>query len=638
MKKIILIGFLSFMASIVAFSQIMEPVKWSFQQQAKSDSIVELIFSATIEDGWHLYGMNLPEDGPIPTAIHFDTTENVDFIDEVFSNSIPIKQFDETFQMELSWFDSKAVFVQKIKTKQEKYNIDGYVEFMACNNQSCLPPTKVFFSFGSKQEILEENGEVFILPEYWQPVILELNAFGETDMNPSSQPWWMIFLKGLLGGLLAILTPCIWPIIPMTISFFLKRSKDKNQGRIDAVFYGFSIVFIYLLLGFVVTLIFGASALNSLSTNAVFNLFFFVLLVTFAISFLGFFEITLPSSWSSRIDSKAEKTTGFISVLLMAFTLVIVSFSCTGPIIGTLLVDVSVNGSVLAPLVGMFGFAVALALPFSLFAFFPTWLNSLPKSGGWLNSVKVVLGFLELALSLKFLSVADLAYGWGILDREVFLILWIAIFILLGFYLLGKIRFPHEEKKQYISIFRRFLGIVSFTFVIYLIPGFWGAPLKSISAFAPPLYTQNFFIHRQSHISFNDFDEGMNYAKKEKKPVLVNFSGHGCVNCRKMEASVWTDEQVNSILTNDVVLITLFVDDKKKLDTPIIIEENGKKRTLETIGDRNSYLQRVKFGANAQPFYVLLNNEGSPLEKAYVFDENPQNFVAFLEKGLKNYN
>lgn len=638
MKKVIFIYIFFFTNIFSVFSQILEPIKWSFLQEEKEESIVELTFKATIDDGWHLYGMNLPENGPISTTIHFNNTENIDFIGDLSTESTLIKKFDETFQMELSWFDNEAIFTQKIKIKDPNIPIDGYVEFMACSNQSCLPPSKVTFSFGERESIVLENEEKTVFPNYWQPVISELTAFGETATNSSNQSWWILFLKGFLGGLLAILTPCVWPIIPMTISFFLKRSKNKLQGKLDAVFYGVSIVFIYLLLGIVITLIFGASALNSLSTSAFFNLFFFVLLVVFAISFLGVFEITLPSSWSSKIDSKAEKTTGIISLLLMAFTLVLVSFSCTGPIIGTLLVDVSVNGSVFAPMIGMFGFAVALALPFSIFAVFPTWLTSLPKSGAWLNSVKVVLGFLELALALKFLSVADLAYGWRILDREVFLTLWIVIFSLLGFYLLGKIHFAHETKEQHVSVFRLFLSIVSFAFAIYLVPGLWGAPLKSISAFAPPLYTQDFSLYNnQPHASFTNFDEAMHFAQKEGKPVLVNFSGHGCVNCRKMEASVWTDEQVKDMLTNDIVLVTLFVDDKKKLNSPITIEENGKKRILETFGDENSYLQRMKFGANAQPFYVLLNNEGNPLEKAFVFDENPQNFIHFLKEGLKNY-
>ncbi len=653
------------MASIVAFSQIMEPVKWSFQQQAKSDSIVELIFSATIEDGWHLYGMNLPEDGPIPTAIHFDTTENVDFIDEVFSNSIPIKQFDETFQMELSWFDSKAVFVQKIKTKQEKYNIEGYVEFMACNNQSCLPPTKVFFSFGSKQEILEENGEVFILPEYWQPVISELNAFGETDMNPSSQPWWMIFLKGLLGGLLAILTPCIWPIIPMTISFFLKRSKDKNQGRIDAVFYGFSIVFIYLLLGFVVTLIFGASALNSLSTNAVFNLFFFVLLVTFAISFLGFFEITLPSSWSSRIDSKAEKTTGFISVLLMAFTLVVVSFSCTGPIIGTLLVDVSVNGSVLAPLVGMFGFAVALALPFSLFAFFPTWLNSLPKSGGWLNSVKVVLGFIEVALGLKFLSVADQVYQWNLLDREVYLAIWIVVFSLLGLYLLGKIRFVHDSPVEHLSVKRLFFAIVVFSFVVYMIPGMWGAPLKALSGYLPPVESIDFNLAKQNvvytqsgseqhnvypakkftqmglkHIDgipgFFDLQEALEYSKKVNKPVFIDYTGAACVNCREMEAVVFSDSKIRELLNNKFVFVSLYGDVKTEVpQEDWVTLPNGK--VLKALGKINTNFIMEKYKVNAMPYYIIVDANGNEIVPARGYNLDKEAFEQFLNNAVEVY-
>jgi len=446
----------------------------------------------------------------------------------------------------------------------------------------------------------------------------------------------VIFLAGLVGGFLALFTPCVWPIIPMTVSFFLKRSENKSKGRRDAFLYGLAIIFIYVTLGILITLIFGASALNSMSTNAVFNLLFFALLVVFAISFFGAFEITLPASWSTKLDAKADSTAGFISILFMAFTLVLVSFSCTGPIIGTLLVEVSTSGSILAPAVGMLGFSVALAVPFTLFAIFPSWLKSLPKSGGWLNKVKVVLAFLELALALKFLSVADLAYGWRILDREVFLALWIVIFTLLGFYLLGKIRFPHDDETKHTSVLGTFLAIVSLSFALYMVPGLWGAPLKSISAFSPPLYTQDFNLYKNEvHAAFDDYDIGMAYAAQKGLPVVVDFSGYGCVNCRKMEASVWTHPKVKDLLEKKFVLITLFVDDKKELPEPFQIQENGKTRTIRTIGDKWSYLQRVKFGANAQPFYVMLDNEGKPLNKPFTFDENPQNFITWLEKGTK---
>jgi thiol:disulfide interchange protein DsbD len=469
---------------------------------------------------------------------------------------------------------------------------------------------------------------------YWEPVIDLVK--GEKEKNKGFL-WW-IFLEGMLGGLLAIFTPCVWPIIPMTVSFFLKRNNDKARGRRDALLYGVSIVAIYLLLGILITVIFGASALNSLSTSAFFNLLFFALLVLFGISFLGAFEITLPSSWTTKLDKKAESTQGILSIFLMAFTLALVSFSCTGPIIGTLLVDVSVSGSILAPAIGMFGFAFALSIPFTLFAMFPSWMQSMPKSGGWLNVVKVTLGFLELAFALKFFSVADLAYGWGLLDREVFLTLWIVLFFLLGLYLIGKLRFVHDSELRGLSVHRFLLGIMSFAFAIYMLPGLWGAPLKVISAFAPPLRTQDFNLYKDEvHPAFYDYDEGMDYAKKVGKPAVVDFTGHGCVNCRKMENSVWINPEVKEQLTQNYILISLYVDEKKLLEEPYTVTENGKEYSIKTVGDKWSYLQRYKFGANAQPYYVLLDNEGIPLNKAYTYSEDVNKFIQFLEKGLKNY-
>ena len=525
-----------------------------------------------------------------------------------------------------------------------KVKVNGYVKFMACDDKSCLPPTKRPFALtlsasptATSVEKVPEIQKPTVIPlsktsDYWTPVITELKSFGETK-DSTTTSLWLIFLAGLAGGFLALFTPCVWPIIPMTVSFFLKRSENKKRGQRDAILYGLAIVFIYVTLGILITLIFGASALNSLSTNAIFNLIFFGLLVLFAVSFFGAFEITLPSSWSTKLDVKADSTAGFISILFMAFTLVLVSFSCTGPIIGTLLVQVSSTGSVLAPAVGMMGFAVALSIPFSLFALFPSWLKSLPKSGGWLNTVKVVLAFLELALALKFLSVADLAYGWRILDREVFLAIWIVIFAMLGVYLLGKIRFPHDSESKHTSVPGVFLAIISFAFSLYMIPGLWGAPLKAISAFAPPLYTQDFNLYKNDvHPAFTDYDLGMAYAAEKKLPVVVDFSGFGCVNCRKMEASVWTDPTVTELLKKDFVLISLFVDDKTALPKSYEVNENWRTTLIETIGDKWSYLQRYKFGANAQPFYVMLNIEGKPLNKAYPFDENPLHFVSWLKK------
>ncbi|WP_301069565.1 protein-disulfide reductase DsbD, partial [uncultured Bacteroides sp.] len=473
--------------------------------------------------------------------------------------------------------------------------------------------------------------------DLWKPVVNELQALGETT-SQEDMSWVYIFITGFIGGLLALFTPCVWPIIPMTVSFFLKRSKDKKKGIRDAWTYGASIVVIYVTLGLLVTGLFGANALNSLTTNAVFNIFFFLMLVVFAASFFGAFEITLPSKWSNAVDSKAEKTGGLLSIFLMAFTLSLVSFSCTGPIIGFLLVQVSTTGNMIAPAIGMLGFALALALPFTLFALFPSWLKSMPKSGGWMNVIKVTLGFLELAFALKFLSVADLAYGWRILDRETFLALWIVLFALLGLYLLGKIKFPHDDDDTKVSVPRFFIALCSLAFAVYMLPGLWGAPLKAVSAFAPPMQTQDFNLYNNEvHAKFDDYELGMEYARQHGKPVMLDFTGYGCVNCRKMELAVWTDPKISDIINNDYVLITLYVDNKTPLPSPVKIVENGTERTLRTVGDKWSYLQRVKFGANTQPFYMLINNEGEPLNKSYSYDESISKYIEFLQTGLENY-
>lgn len=569
--------------------------------------------------------------------------------------------------MEVKFFEGTAKFSQKVKLTGGDYLITGYLEFGACNDQNCLPPTSVDFSYkgtvaaaasatsapakteeaaapAESTETVDSTAAVTTAPQtlqeatdYWKPVIKELSNYGSTE-EQESHSWIYIFFTGLVGGILALFTPCVWPIIPMTVSFFLKRTKDKKKGIRDAWTYGASIVVIYVALGLAITLIFGASALNALSTNAIFNILFFLMLVIFAASFFGAFEITLPSKWSNAVDSKAEATTGLLSIFLMAFTLSLVSFSCTGPIIGFLLVEVSTTGSVVAPAIGMLGFAIALALPFTLFAMFPSWLKSMPKSGGWMNVIKVVLGFLELAFALKFLSVADLAYGWRLLDRETFLALWIVIFALLGMYLLGKIKFPHDDDNNKVGVGRFFLALISLAFAVYMIPGLWGAPLKAVSAFAPPMQTQDFNLYKNEvHAKFTDFDAGMEYARQNNKPVMIDFTGYGCVNCRKMELAVWTDPKVSQMLNDDYVLITLYVDEKTKLPEPIKVTENGTERTLRTIGDKWSYLQRSKFGANAQPFYVLLDNEGMPLNKSYSYDEDIAKYVDFLQTGLKNY-
>ena len=634
--------------------------------------------------------MNLPEGGPVSTSFTFETLNGAELIGQPVPSVKPTTVYDEQFAMNLRWYPGTVSFTQKLKvTDPAKFKAEGEVEFMACNDETCLPPDQIPFSFDKKsihvdpalaanssttevdkedataiqpdtQVVAEEASELNTpdpaaketpattspkasdsltdSPNLWSPVIDQLKSFGDSTVSAADTSWLFIFFAGFLGGLIALLTPCVWPMIPMTVSFFLKRTKDRKKAIRDAITYGLSIIVIYLVMGLLITGIFGASALNDLSTNAIFNILFFLLLVVFAVSFFGAFELVLPASWTSKLDSKADSTTGVLSIFFMSFTLVLVSFSCTGPIIGTLLVQAASMGTAVGPAIGMFGFALALSIPFSVFAIFPNMLQSMPKSGGWLNSVKVVLGFLELALALKFLSVADLAYGWRLLDREAFIVLWIVIFSLLGVYLLGKIKFSHDSEVKYVSVPRLFMAIISFAFAIYMVPGLWGAPLKAISAFAPPLYTQDFNLYKNEvHAAFDDYESGMAYAKKVNKPVMIDFSGFGCVNCRKMEASVWTDPKVKQMLENDYVLITLMVDDKTKLPQPIEIHENGKTRKLKTIGDKWSYLQRSKFGSNAQPFYILLNDEGQPLGPSYAFNEDVSKYIQFLQNGLKEF-
>ena len=659
-KRLLFYWLLSVLLALPALAQIQEPIKFKTEWKQNSNSEAEIIFNATIDKGWHVYSTELEEGGPISASFNIDQIQGAETIGKLTPVGNEINEMDPIFGMKVRYFKDKATFIQKIKITDKNYSIKGYLEYGACNDENCLPPTSVDFSFNgtstspataseSKEDITnnaDSSSEISMTPlkiassektDYWKPVINELNSFGE-HAGEESMSWIYIFLTGLAGGLLALFTPCVWPIIPMTVSFFLKRTKDKKKGIRDAWTYGASIVVIYLTLGLAITLIFGASALNALSTNAVFNILFCLMLLVFAASFFGAFEITLPSKWSNAVDSKAEQTTGLLSIFLMAFTLSLVSFSCTGPIIGFLLVEVSTTGSVIAPAIGMLGFAIALALPFTLFALFPSWLKSMPKSGGWMNVIKVTLGFLELAFALKFLSVADLAYGWRILDRETFLALWIVIFGLLGMYLLGKIKFPHDDDDQKVSVPRFFMALISLSFAIYMIPGLWGAPLKAVSAFAPPMQTQDFNLYKNEvHAKFTDYEAGMEYARMNNKPVMLDFTGYGCVNCRKMELAVWTDQNVSKLLTEDYVLITLYVDDKTKLAEPITVTENGKERTLRTVGDKWSYLQRSKFGANAQPFYVLVDNDGMPLNKSYSYDEDIKLYIDFLETGLKNY-
>ena len=655
MKKAFLLSLvLTIFSYVSAFAQIQDPVQFSSEWKTVSETEAEIVFTGTIDAGWHVYSTDLGDGGPISATFNIDKMEGLELDGKLTPQGKEVENFDKLFEMKVRYFENKATFVQKLKITGANYFIEGYLEYGACNDENCLPPTAVSFTYSGKgvaggaNAAVEKEAEAtapaqdtavnnqVATSDYWTPVIDQLNAFGEE--NATNQSWIYIFIAGFLGGLVALFTPCVWPIIPMTVSFFLKRSKDKKKGIRDAWTYGASIVVIYVTLGLAITLIFGASALNSLSTNAIFNILFFLMLVVFAASFFGAFEITLPSKWSNAVDSKAEQTSGLLSIFLMAFTLSLVSFSCTGPIIGFLLVELGTSGNIIAPAIGMLGFALALALPFTLFAMFPTWLKSMPKSGGWMNVIKVTLGFLELAFALKFLSVADLAYGWRILDRETFLALWIVIFGLLGFYLLGKIKFPHDDDDTTVSVPRFFMALVSLAFAVYMIPGLWGAPLKAVSAFAPPMSTQDFNLYKNEvHAQFKDFDAGMEFAKQNGKPVMLDFTGYGCVNCRKMELAVWTDSKVSDLIQNDYVLITLFVDDKTPLPEHIKVMENGKETTLRTIGDKWSYLQRTKFGANAQPFYVLIDNEGKPLNKAYKYDEDINQYVDFLQTGLKNY-
>ena len=680
MKKLISSLLLSFVVCVLQ-AQIKDPVKFKTEFNTLSDTEAEIVFTAAIDKGWHVYSTELGDGGPISATFNVDKTSGIELLGKLKPVGKEVATFDKLFEMKVRYFENTAKFIQKVKLTGGAYEIEGYLEYGACDDESCLPPTEVPFKFSGvaktanaaaakaeqpeKKEVekKEEAAPVVskdtvammeLVPatttdastgiqpavasgELWKPVISELQALGE-EHTQGDMSWIYIFVTGFLGGLLALFTPCVWPIIPMTVSFFLKRSKDKKKGIRNAWTYGASIVVIYVALGLAITLIFGASALNALSTNAIFNILFFLMLVVFAASFFGAFEITLPSKWSNAVDSKAESTTGLLSIFLMAFTLSLVSFSCTGPIIGFLLVQVSTTGSIVAPAIGMLGFAIALALPFTLFALFPSWLKSMPKSGGWMNVIKVTLGFLELAFALKFLSVADLAYGWRLLDRETFLALWIVIFALLGFYLLGKIKFPHDDDDNKVGVTRFFMALVSLAFAVYMVPGLWGAPLKAVSAFAPPMQTQDFNLYKNEvHAKFDDYDLGMEYARLNGKPVMLDFTGYGCVNCRKMEAAVWTDPKVSDLINNDYVLITLYVDNKTPLTEPVKIVENGTERTLRTVGDKWSYLQRVKFGANAQPFYVLLDNQGKPLNKSYAYDEDIPKYIEFLQTGLENY-
>ena len=679
--------------SLTAMAQ-QNPVHFSVQQKQVSPTEVEVIFTAKIDQGWHVYSTNLPADGPTSASLHVDKAEGVTPVGKLTPRGKELNVYDKTFEMKLRYFENSVGFVQRYKITAKTYSIKGYLEYGACNDEMCLPPTQVEFNFkgngpasapaatptaanaetektttaatdvaadglsaltamtadtAKKSDVLpgdtagsvkQENAQVNADVNLWQPVIKELSAFNSTKDSTNSS-LWSIFFMGILGGFIALLTPCVWPIIPMTVSFFLKRAKDdRKKGIRDAVTYGLSIIVIYMGLATLVTWAFGPQKLNELATNAPFNVFFFLLLAVFAFSFFGWFELRLPSSWGNAVDNKASATTGLLSIFLMAFTLSLVSFSCTAPVVGLLLVQAATSGDWVAPAVGMFGFALALALPFTFFALFPTLLKKAPKSGSWMNMIKVVLGFIELAFSLKFLSVADLAYGWHILDRETFLSIWIVLFGLLGLYLIGKLKFPHDDSEQKaMPVPAIMLGLCSLAFSVYMLPGLWGAPCKAVSAFAPPINTQDFNLAPQTvHAAYTDYDEGMRAAAAAGKPVLVDFTGFGCVNCRKMEASVWTDSRVADKLNKDYVLISLYVDDKTPLKQPVEVKlPDGTSRTLRTIGDKWSYLEQTKFGYLAQPFYVPLDNAGKPLNGSFSFKEDVPAYLEFLDKGLENY-
>ena len=648
MKKILFS--LLLLLSTVVYAQSESPIKINASVDTEGAELT-LKFVAEIEPGWHLYSTGLADGGPTSATVTFETLEGAEVVGALTPGAGEIEIDDPIFEMKVKYFENSATLTQKLKLLGGDYRLQGYLRYGACNDENCLPPTTYEFdikgAYGGATATSDKTAETaavavadgFSSNPLWKPVVEELNAYQSVGAESASRSLWLTFLLGFGGGLLALLTPCVWPIIPMTVSFFLKRSGNRGKALREAALYGLSIVVIYLTLGLAVTAIFGASALNALSTNAVFNVFFFLLLLLFGASFLGGFELTLPSSWTNKVDSKASNTTGLLSIFLMAFTLSLVSFSCTGPIIGFLLVEVSTSGSLFGPAIGMLGFALALALPFTLFALFPSMLKQVPRSGGWMNVVKVTLGFIELAFALKFLSVADLAYGWGILDREVFLALWIVLFTMLGLYLLNIIKFPHDNPdERTTSVPRFFVALFSLAFAVYMIPGLWGAPCKAVSAFAPPMWTQDFNLAGGDvHAQFNDYEEGMAYARRNGKPVLLDFTGYGCVNCRKMESAVWTDAKVSDMLHNDYVLITLFVDDKTALPETVTVMEQGVERKLRTVGDKWSYLQRCKFGANAQPFYVPVDNDGMPLAGSYSYDENVEAYVKFLKQGLQNY-
>lgn len=660
-KPIVNIIFLAVFAFIFGVQQmsaeILQPVKWESSIKMNDATNGTITFSATIDDGWHMYSLNSPKDGPVPLSVNWEKTDGVKLVGNLTTSKPPHEEVDLIFNMKLGWWTKSIVLTQNFSTTNGgSYAIEGYIRYMVCNGVTCQAPEKSPFSFSSAGQsvapsqvndsdinITSTQAESKVLDhadetQTWKPVTITSQSDNpQESLLGNSYSFWYIFISGFIGGILALLSPCVWPMIPLTVSFFLKKRSSKIQAIRDSILYGISIIIIYLFLGIVITICFGADFLNALSTNAIFNIIFFLLLLTFAFSFFGAFDITLPNSWSNKMDGYAEKTSGIISIFFMAFTLTLVSFSCTGPIIGTLLVEATRSSNIAGPAIGMAGFAIALAIPFMFFAIFPSWLKDLQKSGRNLNCVKITLGFIELALSLKFLSVADLAYGWRILDREIFVALWVAIFALLGLYLLGKIQFKHDAETKGIGVVRFMLALISLSFSIYLLPGLWGAPLKGVSAFAPPLYTQDFNLYGGKFVEYHDFDEGMDHATSEKKPVIIDFSGYGCVNCRKMESAVFDNPRIRSIIEDNYVMIKLMVDDKTKLEKPIYVDDNGKNIKLSTYGEMWSYLQRHKFQANSQPYYAVLDTNGNLLSGPYFYDEDIDKFEEFLKTGIRGF-
>lgn len=684
----------------VALSAVAQEINWTVRIVDQETDHPALQLTAKVPSGGHFYAMDNPQhdgNGANPLTFTITPLEGCVLDGGVKASKTPVAQYDDVYKMEQRFYTGTVVFTQRLKPTDGNFKVKVKVRGQFCIGKQCMVTRlneelsgkgKVFVKAPEvaksqadvqaedkksadpesasadiaeeektiAEELLSEADSVASadstavadttevvgsVSDTWRNVEGQMAALksGSAASGGSSMTLLGIFIAGFLAGFLALLTPCVWPMIPMTVSFFLKQNKTRAKSVRMASLYGLSIIVIYVAIGLAVTLIFGATALNKLATSAVFNLIFFALLVVFAISFLGGFEMTLPSKWTNRIDEKADSTSGLLSIFFMAFTLSLVSFSCTGPIIGTLLVEAASSGSIVSPTLGMLGFATALAIPFTLFAMFPSWLKSMPKSGGWLNSVKVVLGFLELALALKFLSVADMAYHWGILDREVFLALWIVIFTLLGVYLLGKLRFPHDTDSGHTGVFPFMLSLISFAFAVYMLPGLWGAPLKAISAFAPPLSTQDFSLYDgEVHPDTEEYDAALELGAREGKPVIVDFSGYGCVNCRKMEGAVWTDDAIRSKIDDEFVLTTLYVDDKRALPKPIeMTDRKGRKVTLEDYGELWSFLQENKFGAVAQPYHVVLDSDGNLLTYPQDFTESTEEYNRFLDSALENY-